>query len=179
MSPGWAQVAMLQSRHWGVHLKENKTLCFKCFSRCLSHTVSVPLTLWTLLALQSCLGDCALSWSWTFIIATRAGGIIYSSSGCVCCTHYSSLYGREGWREGVDGVWGGLGACSRGTNWVFYCFQHFLLLAGQIKLAVNGIYVKCFAAGLSALPTTTAVTADTDLLPAQYGFTDSWQYMYR
>lgn len=48
-----------------------------------------------------------------------------------------------------------------------------MLLAGQIKLAVNGIYVKCIAVGWSALTTTSAVAADTDLLPVQYVLTDS------
>lgn len=70
--------------------------------------LSLSLSLYSLVLYtpRSCLGDCAASLSHTFITATQAGGIIYSSAGC---THYSSLYGRTGvrWWDGVRGQRGG------------------------------------------------------------------------
>ena len=113
------------------------------FSLSLCLNICASLALCALSGLWSFLGDCAASLSRTFITATRAGGIIYSSTGCAAW-HTLLIFI---WVRGVGGGRGRCsgegGACSRGSVWIFHRFQHFLLLVGRIQMAVNGCNVKC------------------------------------
>ncbi len=101
----------------------------------------MSLTLCALLGLWSLLGDCAASLFGTSITATPARGIIYSSTGCTALhTLLIFIWARGWWRQGMVFAGGGL---LRGLIWIFHCFQHFLLLVGQIQMEVNGGNVKC------------------------------------
>lgn len=66
---------MSQAYQYGVHLKLKKSKCFKCSSFSVTKCL-LSLGPW------SCPGDCAACSSWTFINATPAREIIYSSMGC-------------------------------------------------------------------------------------------------
>lgn len=107
-------------------------------------SLSVTICLLSLGSL-SCPGDCAASSSWTFITATPAGGIIYSSMGCAVLHTLLIFIWDEvvqgGWGVVSEGRWGG--ACLSGSIWIFHCFQHFVLLVGRIEMAVNGGNIKC------------------------------------
>lgn len=98
------------------------------FSLSLCLNICASLALCALSGLWSFLGDCAASLSRTFITATRAGGIIYSSTGCAAW-HTLLIFiwvrgggGRQG--GGVQGrgelVLGGLSEFSIAFS-IFYC----------------------------------------------------------
>lgn len=114
---GWSQGAAAQSCQHEVHLKLKKSNGFEFSSLSRFHAIYVSLALCAPSSLKSFLGDCAVSLSRTFITATRASRIIYSTTGCAVL-HTLLIFI---WVRGAGGgrgwclTWVGGGSCSRGS----------------------------------------------------------------
>lgn len=76
---GWSRGAAAQSCQPEVHLKRKKSNGFEFFSLSSFHFLTMCLSL---SRPKSFPGDCAVSLSWTFITATQASRIIYSTTRC-------------------------------------------------------------------------------------------------